>query len=244
MKTVCITGAAGGIGRAIALKFALSGYNLILTTGKNIESLNSLCDEIKNLTKKSDNVYAAVGDISDPEFVASLINAGREKFGTIDVLINNAGISYIGLISDMSYEDWRRVIDTNLTSMFLTVKEVLPSMLHDKSGVILNISSMWGVVGASCEVAYSASKGGVNAYTKALAKELAPSNIRVNALALGCIDTKMNGNLSQEERDALQYEIPIGRFASPSEVAEMAYNVATGPSYLTGSVISFDGGWI
>ena len=166
-----------------------------------------------------------------------------ERFGGIDILINNAGISHIGLLGDMSNEEWHRVMGINLDSVFYCCREAIPYMLSKKSGSIINVSSVWGNIGASMEVAYSASKGAVNSFTKALAKELAPSNIRVNAAAFGTIDTRMNSCFSAEERTALEEEIPIGRYGTPQEAAECIYRLATAPAYLTGQIITMDGGW-
>ena len=167
----------------------------------------------------------------------------EQEFGMADVLINNAGISHVGLLSDMSLLEWNQVIQVNLTSLFCCCKHAIPAMVQRKSGVIINISSVWGNVGASCEVAYSASKGGVNAFTKALAKELAPSGISVNAIACGAIDTRMNHCFSQEERMQLAEEIPLGRLGAPQEVARLALSVACAPQYMTGQIITLDGGW-
>ena len=161
-----------------------------------------------------------------------------------DLVINNAGISYIGLLQDMAPEEWDRIVRTNLTSVFNCSKLAIPHMLEQKSGKILNISSVWGNVGASCEVAYSATKGGINSFTRALAKELAPSNVQVNAVACGAIDTDMNHFLEKEELEALKEEIPAGRLAKPEEVAQLLLQLARSDSYLTGQIIGFDGGWI
>jgi 3-oxoacyl-[acyl-carrier protein] reductase len=168
----------------------------------------------------------------------------EKEFGTLDVLINNAGISYVGLLTDMTPSDWKMVMDTNLSSVFYCCSKAIPMMLKKKSGRIINISSMWGTSGASCEVAYSATKAGVHGLTKALAKELAPSNIQVNAIACGVIDTTMNGHLSDEDKLILKNEIPAGRFGTPDEVGELAVQLAETPSYLTGQIIGFDGGFI
>ena len=244
MKTACITGAGRGIGRATALELAHNGYNLILNTGHDEAALISLKEEIIGITKREQSCIISVGDVGDSAYVASLIENGLKTFGSIDVLINNAGISYVGLLTDMSDEDISRIVNTNLLSAMYTCRAVIPSMVHNKAGHIINISSMWGVVGASCEVVYSATKGGINAFTKALAKELAPSGISVNALTLGVIDTDMNKCFSEDDRKALTEEIPMGRMGKPSEVAELIYNMIEGPSYLTGSIIDFDGGWV
>ena len=167
-----------------------------------------------------------------------------QQAGQIDVLIHNAGISHIGLLSDMTLEEWWRVIDTNLNSCFYLSHELIPQMVHRKEGKLLFVSSVWGNVGASMEVAYSASKGGINSFTRALAKELAPSNIQVNAVAFGVIDTQMNQCFSEEERRALKEEIPADRMGTCAEAAEMISQVLHSPAYLTGQVITMDGGWI
>jgi 3-oxoacyl-[acyl-carrier protein] reductase len=161
----------------------------------------------------------------------------------LDVLVNNAGISHIGLLSDMTAEQWHRVMGVNLDSCFYTARAAIPLMLQEHAGHIINISSVWGNAGASMEVAYSASKGGMNAFTKALAKELAPSGIQVNAVACGVIDTAMNACFSEEDMNALKNEIPADRLGQPEEVAQLVYQLTQGPSYLTGQIITLDGGW-
>ena len=244
MKTACITGAGRGIGRATALKLAECGYNLILNTGHDEAALISLKEEIIGITKNENSCIISVGDVGESSYANSLIESGLTAFGSIDVLINNAGVSYVGLLTDMSDEDINKVVNTNLLSAIYMSRAIIPSMVHNKKGRIINISSMWGVVGASCEAIYSATKGGINAFTQAIAKELAPSNISVNALTLGVIDTDMNKCFSEDERKALAEEIPMGRMGKPSEVADFIYNLIESPSYLTGSIIDFDGGWI
>ena len=176
-------------------------------------------------------------------FVCQMFEQIRSFCQGIDILINNAGISYIGLLSDMSFDNWEHLIHTNLSSVFSCCKCAIPYMVAQKSGKIINISSDWGICGASCEVAYSAAKGGVNAFTKALAKELAPSGIQVNAIACGVIDTQMNACFTAEEREALMNEIPAGRFGQPDEAASLALQLAAGSEYLTGQIITLDGGW-
>ena len=241
-KTVLITGASRGIGRAIATAFAKSNYNLVITCSKSELELLSLQEELQ--TKYQVDVLASIGDVADYEYVDRLFAHIRERFHGVDVLVNNAGISYVGLLTDMTIEEWNHILGVNLTSVFSTCKLAIPYMLSRKAGKIINISSVWGNVGASCEVAYSACKGGMNAFTKGLAKELAPSNIHVNAIACGCIDTQMNACFSEEDRAALAEEIPTGRFGAPEEVASLALSLAEGNSYLTGQVITLDGGWI
>lgn len=240
-KTALITGSSRGIGKAIALSLAAKGYNIVITCVKNIDQLNLVKEEIEALGVRCLAIASDVGDFAS---VQNLFHTIETVYGGIDVLVNNAGISHVGLLSDMSCEEWQQLMDTNLNSVFYCSKCAIPYMLHRKAGRIINISSVWGEVGASCEVAYSASKGGMNAFTKALAKELAPSNIQVNAISCGAIDTEMNAFLSEEDREALTDEIPASRFGKTEEVAELVCQLATGPSYLTGQIIRMDGGWI
>jgi 3-oxoacyl-[acyl-carrier protein] reductase len=239
-KTVLVTGSSRGIGKAIAYKFAQEGYNVVINGAKNQESLQQTKTEIEQYKVLC---LAYLGDMGDYDRAKELFLLIKEQFGHIDVLVNNAGVSYIGLLTDMSPQDWNKVIGTNLTSVYNCCSLAIPNMVKDKSGSIINISSVWGNVGASCEVAYSASKGGMNAFTKALAKELAPSNIQVNAIACGAIDTEMNQFLTNEELLQLTNEIPSGRLGRADEVAELVYNL-TNNEYLTGQVIGLDGGWI
>lgn len=240
-KTILITGASHGIGRAIAKRFAAEGFSLILNCKTDTALLRSYADELART--HGIQTLAVPGDISDHAFVCELFAQANNAFGGVDVLVNNAGISHIGLLTDLSIDDWNRVIATNLTSVFSCCHEAVPYMVRQKSGCIINISSVWGSVGASCEVAYSASKGGVNSFTKALAKELAPSNITVNAIACGVIDTRMNGCFDADERAALEAEIPMGRYGTVDEVAALAWQLATAPAYLTGQILTIDGGW-
>lgn len=236
-KLALVTGASRGIGAAIAEELARNGYDLVLTCSNSMGELKALADRLER--ERAVHCLAIRADMGQEPDV-------REVFAQIDeldVLVNNAGISYIGLLSEMSAEDWRQVMRVNLDSCFYTSKAAIPLMLRKHAGIILNISSVWGNIGASMEVAYSASKGGMNAFTKALAKELAPSNIRVNAIACGVIDTTMNSNLSEEEREALRAEIPADRFGTASEVAQLALQLIQAPGYLSGQVITLDGGW-
>ena len=240
-KNVLITGASRGIGRAIATRFAQAGYSLVINCCNSPEALFALKKELEDTYHVS--VLASVGNIGDYNYTNSLFEEIKEQFGGVDILVKNAGISHIGLLHDMSFEEWQNLININLSSAFYTSKLAIPYMLSKKWGKIINISSVWGNVGASCEVAYSASKGGLNTFTKALAKELAPSNIQVNAIACGCIDTAMNQCFSPEEREALTEEIPAGRFGTVTEVANLVYTLSEDHSYLSGQVISLDGGW-
>lgn len=239
-KTVLVTGASRGIGRAIALTFAKEGYNVVICA-RHEDTLNIVRDEI---AATGVQVLAIPVDVADTAAVDDMFKKVIEVFGRVDVLINNAGIAHIGLLQDMSYEEWNRIVNVNLTSVFAFCQNAIPGMVSNKSGSIINISSVWGVCGASCEVAYSATKGGINAFTKALAKELAPSNINVNAIACGVIDTEMNNCFSPEEKAGIVDEIPAGRMADPAEVAELALSIAKGSSYMTGQIIAIDGGYI
>lgn len=236
-----ITGASRGIGRAIAEELAKKGWALAINSHSSKQELLALASELREQFHIP--CLPLVGDAGNEAFIRCAFDQIHQELGPINILINNAGISHIGLLSDMTLEEWNQVINTNLTSVFCCCKYAIPDMVHAKSGSILNISSVWGTVGASCEAAYSASKGGVNTLTKSLAKELAPSGISVNAIACGVIDTKMNQCFSEEERKSLCEEIPAGRFGTPKEVAELALSLLTSSSYLTGQVITLDGGW-
>lgn len=240
-KTVLVTGASRGIGKAIAIKFAKKGYDVVINCINREERLLQTKREIESYQV---SCLAFLGDMGDMEQCGQLFELVKKQFGSVDVLVNNAGISYIGLLQDMSPSDWDRVIHTNLTSVFNCCKLAIPGMVAQKSGKIINISSVWGNVGASCEVAYSATKGGINAFTKALAKELAPSNIQVNAVACGAIDTEMNQFLEEDELISLIEEIPTGRLGNAEEVADLVYHLGYKGTYLTGQVIGLDGGWM
>jgi len=240
-RKIVITGASRGIGRAAALRFAEAGDQLILTGFSHPEKLR----EVREMALKAGAplILPFVGDLSRPEEIKRLFEDVKNTFGAPDLLINNAGISLVGLVQDLSDEESLRLFSTNLLSVIRASKEAVRLMLPKHSGRILNISSVFGTVGASCEAEYSAAKGGIDSFTKALAKELAPSGIAVNALSLGAISTEMNSRLSPDEVAALEEEIPFGRMGTPEEVAEMLFLLAEAPLYLTGSVIRFDGAW-
>lgn len=236
-KTALITGASRGIGSAIAEAFARDGYDLFLTCNSSYAKLEALADSLSQ--KHGISCTALQGDMgsyADVERIFTQINH-------LDVLVNNAGIAHIGLLTDMEPEEWRRIMSVNLDACFYTCKQAVPLMLKKHAGRIINISSVWGAMGASMEVAYSASKGGVNSFTKALAKELAPSNIQVNAISCGVIDTSMNACLSPEDMEALREEIPADRLGTASEVARLVLQTAQAPTYMTGQIITIDGGW-
>ena len=240
-KTALITGSSRGIGRAIAILFARNNYNVVINYNKSEKEAQELYDM---LSKENLNVRIFKADVSNVQEANALVNYTIGQFENIDVLVNNAGISKPCLFTDISYEQWDEMISTNLSSVFYVTKKALQYMLPNQSGHIINISSMWGTSGASCEVAYSATKAGMDGLTKALAKELAPSNIQVNAISCGVIDTHMNAQFSTEERLALKEEIPAGRFGAPEEVASLAFSVCSGHPYLTGQIIGLDGGFL
>lgn len=237
-KTVIVTGGSRGIGKAIAEKFASENYNVLLNYNKSeFEALE--------IAKNYSNVEVFKADVSNPKDVEAMINFAESKFGKIDVLINNAGISSTCLLQDLSLEEWNKLFEVNVTGTFLTTKEVLPRMISKKSGKIINISSVWGMVGASMEVAYSASKSAIIGFTKALAKEVGPSNITVNAIAPGIVMTDMVSNLTIEEFEEIRKEIPLGKIGSTKDIADTAFYLASDlANYMTGQIISPNGGWI
>ena len=240
-KTAIITGASRGIGKACALELAKYFDYIVINSYSHKEDLENTRKEIGQL---GTSCLSFSGDIGDYNFVSDMIQQTEAQCPNIDLVVNNAGISYVGLLSDMTIADWDRIIRTNLTSVFNCCNRIIPHMVHRKSGHIINISSMWGLCGASCETAYSATKGGVNAFTMALAKELAPSNIRVNALACGAINTRMNACFSDNELSDFQEEIPIGRMGTAQEIAQMVCQLYLSPPYLTGEIIKIDGGYL
>ena len=239
MSTVLITGASRGIGRETALLFAgdTSITKLVVNCRKNEAALYETAALMSERTEAL--IVPSVGDVGDFDYVKRL----RREAGPVDIIVNNAGISRVGLLTETDPAVWDEVIRTNLTSVFNTCRVFAPDMVSNKWGRIINVSSVWGLVGASCEAAYSASKGGVNAFTRALAKELAPSNVAVNAIAFGAVDTEMNANLSEDEKRALIDEIPACRMATPREAAEAIVRLAAMPAYFTGEVVKMDGGW-
>lgn len=241
-KNVLITGASRGIGRSTAILFAQNGYHVFLNCNKSVEELKQVQEEIEKHHPKA--VTLVPGNVGNPSDVRSIFGEIYSHCDSLDVLINNAGIAHIGLLMDLTDEEWQQIIDTNLSSVFYCCREAVPKMVSKKSGRIINISSMWGTVGASCEAAYSASKSGIHGLTRALAKELAPSGIPVNAIACGVIDTVMNTQLDKTERQELAEEIPAGRFCSPEEIAEVIWQTANTPVYMTGQIIGVDGGYI
>lgn len=240
-KTAIVTGASRGIGKACALELAQHFDCIVINSMTHKEELENTKTEILQLGTEC---LAVMGDMGDHTFVSNMIQEAVKRFPNIELLVNNAGISYVGLLTDMSIDDWDRIVRTNLTSIFNACHALVPYMVQRQSGHIINISSMWGICGASCEVAYSAAKGGVNAFTQALAKELAPSRVRVNALACGAIDTQMNACLRDTDLQQLCEDIPACRLGRAEEIAQMVTHLYESPTYLTGDIIKIDGGYL
>lgn len=241
-KNVLVTGSSRGIGKSIAKKFLLNDFNVVINANKSIDELNLTLKEFENISK---NVMAINADVSDYNQCLFMFDEIQKKIGDIDILINNAGISYIGLFNQMQLQQWKRILDVNLNSVINCSHIAIQSMIKKHTGIIINISSVWGNAGASCETIYSAAKGAVNLFTKSLAKELAPSNIRVNAIACGVIDTQMNNELTMQEKIDLAAQIPIGYFGKPNDVADLAFFLANHSSkYISGQIINLDGAWL
>ena len=240
MKSVLVTGASGGIGSAVALELARRGWSVALQYRSNREAAVRLEEEI---CRQGGMARAYGADLTDEAQVDALFSAAEKDFGFLEGLVNNAGVAWKGLFTDMSLSDWQGVMDADLTSVFLCCRRALPPMIRQKRGSIVNVSSMWGEVGASCEAAYSAAKAGVIGLTKALAKEEGPSGIRVNCLAPGVIDTPMNGDLSPEDLAALREETPLERIGTPEEAARAAAFLLE-EEFLTGQVLGVNGGLV
>lgn len=234
-KNVLITGASGGIGRAMAKAFAEKGYGVAMACWAHPQRAQDVANRI------GARVFAC--DITREEEVDALFSAAEEAYGFIDAVVNNAGVSWRGLLTDMTLEEWERVFAVNTRGVFLCCRRALPAMVRRKRGAILNISSMWGQQGASCEAAYSASKAAVIGLTQALAQEVGPSGIRVNCLCPGVIDTPMNASLTPGELGALAEETPLGRMGTPQEVAQAAVFLAEN-TYITGQSLGVNGGFL
>ena len=234
-KIAIVTGGSRGIGSSIVQKLAQNGFEVVL-------NYNSSYEQAKQIAMTNYNIHIFKADVSKYEEVCNLVNFTINKFGKIDLLVNNAGISLIKTINNTTISDFDNILKTNLYSAFYTCKEVSKYMIHQKSGNIINISSIWGLIGASCEMAYSVSKAGLDSITKSLAKELGPSNIRVNSIAPGIIDTKMNNFLNEEEKKQLISEIPLEKIGTPDDVAECVLFLVKS-NYITGQIIQVNGGW-
>lgn len=239
-KIAIVTGASRGIGKEVAKELAESGITVIANYNKSEEEAKKLQQELEEKNFKLE-IFKA--DVSKREDVKKLVEYTIEKYGKIDILINNAGISEYKLFTDETDEDWDKLINTNLYSAFAMSQEVIPNMVHNKKGCIINISSIWGIVGGSLEVLYSISKAGLDGMTKALAKELGPSNIRVNSIAPGMINTKMNSKFTEKEIEEIKEEIPLERLGNPQDIAK-CIKWLIDDNYTTGQVISINGGWV
>lgn len=243
MKTALITGASRGIGTACAIALAKCSYNIVLNYNNSEEKALNLAKILAD--NYAVEVLCVKADVSDKAQVDEIVKTAIDRFSTIDVLVNNAGVSLEKLFTDTTPDEWDKVISTNLTSVYNVTHAVLPTMISKHSGSIINISSMWGQVGASCEVAYSASKAGVIGLTKALAKEVAPSNIRVNCVAPGVIMTDMMSGFSDEDLALIKEEIPLGDFGTAKNVADTVSFLASDKAqYITGQVIGVNGGMV
>lgn len=234
MRTVLITGASRGIGAATARAFAQKGDRVIINYKTNREKAEALAKELSGL--------AIQADVSDPQQVKAMFEEIHTRFGSVDVLVNNAGFSQFAMFDSLSDEDWQRMLQTTLSGAFHCIREALPNMIHNKQGSIVNISSIWGITGASCEVAYSTAKAGLIGMTKALAKEVGPSGILVNCVAPGVIDTDMSHSLTPETKQVLADETPLCRLGTPEEVAKSIVFLSEPDTFLTGQVLSPNGG--
>ncbi|HIQ60521.1 MAG TPA: 3-oxoacyl-ACP reductase FabG [Candidatus Enterenecus faecium] len=242
MKYALITGASGGIGAATARAFAQAGYGVAIHAHRSVDKLHALAQELSALSVP---VLEVCADLSDPVQAKTMVDNVLEKFCQLDILVCCSGLSHVGLVTDIDPQQWRTLFGVNVDGMHYCCQAVLPHMVHRKEGCILTVSSMWGQVGASCEVAYSATKGAVITYTKALAQEVGPSNIRVNCIAPGVIATEMNAHLSPEDLEALADETPLGRIGTPEECAACALFLASdGASFVTGQVLAPNGGLV
>ncbi len=238
-KTVIITGGSRGIGAEIVNLLAKEGYNIVLNYNKSEAKAKQIQEK---LLQENIKIEIFKADVSKREEVKKLIKYTLEKFKTIDILINNAGISGQKLFTEITDEEWNTMLNTNLNSVFYCSQEALKEMINKKQGCIINISSIWGITGGSCEVAYSAAKAGINGLTKALAKEVGLSNIRVNAIAPGIIETEMNSQLTEQEKNEIKEEIPLNKIGKPSDIAKCVKWLIE-DTYTTGQIISINGGW-
>lgn len=239
-NVVIVTGASRGIGREIAKQLAIKGNIVIANYNKSEKNIIELKEQLKN---NNINIDIFKADVSKRNEAKELVEYVLKKYKKIDVLINNAGISQIKEFTQLTDEEWKNMIDINLNSVFYMTQEVCYNMIHNKKGCIINISSIWGITGASCEVHYSVSKAGIDAMTKSLAKELGPSNIRVNSIAPGIIDTDMNKKLKKEEIEQIKLDIPLQKIGTTSDI-EKCVEWLINDNYTTGQIISINGGWM
>ena len=240
MKTVIVTGGSRGIGAAIVKELAKEKYNVVLNYNNSEEAAKQIQKELEEQGIKIE-IFKA--DVSKREEVKALVKFALDKFKNIDVLINNAGIAQVKPFVDITDEDWQKMMQVNLNSVFYCTQEVLVNMIHNKKGCIINISSIWGITGGSCEVHYSVTKAGIDGMTKALAKELGPSNIRVNSIAPGAIMTDMNADCMEEEIKEINNQIPLGKWGETIDIAKCVKWLIE-DNYTTGQIISPNGGWV
>ena len=240
MKNVIVTGGSRGIGRCLVENLAREGYNVLLNYNKSEKQAKKIQSDLK---EEGISIEIFKADVAIKDDVKKLIDYAVKKWGTIDVLINNAGIARLQMFQDVTESDWDELINTNLKSAFYACQEVLPNMIHQKSGCIINISSIWGLVGASCETVYSISKAGMDALTKSLAKELGPSNIRVNSIAPGVINTEMNSKLDEHIINEIKNETPLQRIGNPVDIYRCVKWLIE-DEFTTGQVISVNGGYV
>lgn len=241
MKTVVVTGASKGIGRAVVKEFANNGYNVVICYNKSVSDAQQLLNEVSQMTR----AIAVKVDVSNEDDVKNMVEITKKTFGNIDVLANCAGVSDTRLLIDSTKDDYDFVFDTNMRGTYNTCKLVGREMLSNQSGKIINISSIWGLRGGSCESVYSASKGAIIAFTKALAKELGPNGINVNAVAPGFIQTDMTKNVTEEIKQEIMDNSALGRLGTPEDVASVVLFLASEKSkFITGQVIGVDGGWL
>ncbi|MBU5435324.1 elongation factor P 5-aminopentanone reductase [Pseudoflavonifractor sp. MSJ-37] len=239
-RTVLITGASRGIGAACARRFAAAGDQVVVNYHRSEAAAQALVEEIRSAGGTAAAIRA---DVGDPEQVRAMVDNVLEKFCQLDILICNAGVAKQQLFTDITDQDWRGIFRTDVDGVFYACRAVLPHFIHRKAGSIVTLSSMWGVTGGSCEVAYSAAKAAVIGLTRALAKEVGPSGIRVNCVAPGVIDTEMNGNLGPEDLEALREETPLERIGRPEDVAESVYFLSSpAAGFITGQILSPNGG--
>lgn len=241
-RSALVTGASRGIGRAIAAALAREGWPVCVNYLQRRDAAEALVSELR---ARGHAAMAFQADVADREAVAAMVQAAAEALGPVELLVNNAGVSQYGLFQDVDDDLWNRVLAVNLTGPRNAVRAVLPHMLDAKRGCVVNISSMWGLRGASCETAYAAAKAGLIGLTRSLALELAPSGIRVNCVAPGCVETDMVRRLGEETRAMLVEETPLGRLGTPEDIAEaVAFLASDRASFITGQVLTADGGFI
>lgn len=237
---IIITGGSRGIGKCLVENLARDGHNILLNYNKSEKQAKKIQEDLK-----AEGIIIEIfkADVSKKIEVKALVEFALKKWENIDVLVNNAGIAKLQMFQDITEDDWNEIINTNLKSAFYTTQEVLPNMLHRKDGIIINISSIWGLVGASCETVYSISKSGLDAMTKSLAKELGPSNIRINSIAPGVIDTEMNSKLDEHIKNEIKAETPLGKIGKPIDIYKCVKWLIE-DEFTTGQIISVNGGYV